>query len=245
MTANPNSPERLCEEILAEARRQRDELLRRAHQEAQELSNQAATDATRLREEQLERARREAARRSELVQAAVNVEVQLLRLARIESVLEMVRDRARRQLLERRGYDYAATLVALAREAAARMAGEALVVKLSPADRREFGTGLVEALAGDRSGVSRLFALAEDSSLQGGGLVMEDPEGRRIWDNRLDARLRRLWPELRRRMALQAGWVGDSCEDRGGVGGGDTCTPSTLNRSGGGEQAEGQTGGAP
>jgi len=47
-----------------------------------------------------------------------------------------------------------------------------------------------------------------DPAVDEGGVVVESASGRQRWDNRLEARLARLWPELRRQVAGRAGWLG-------------------------------------
>ena len=46
------------------------------------------------------------------------------------------------------------------------------------------------------------------------GAWVESADGRRVWDNTLAARLGRLWPDLRRRIAAECGWAGSGGHDR-------------------------------
>ena len=100
-TPNQNSPEILSAEILAEAGRECDEIIRRAQQEAESLLAAATAEADNIRREKLDAAKAEAVRRSELILATIPVETGRLRSARIESLLENIREEARRQLLAR------------------------------------------------------------------------------------------------------------------------------------------------
>ncbi len=81
-----------------EARRESEEIVSRARQDAEDLLAAAAVEASRVREEQLDRARAEAARRRELILATVPVETGRLRVVRIESLLESVHEEARRAI---------------------------------------------------------------------------------------------------------------------------------------------------
>jgi hypothetical protein len=95
------------------------------------------------------------------------------------------------------------------------MAGNAFVVKLSPADYGTFGRDVnsgMKARLGQSSQVN--FTLAADTTLTEPGVVIEDVEGRQVWDNRLSVRLERMWPELRRQIAFSAGLVSEN--DLGG-----------------------------
>ena len=124
-------------------------------------------------------ARAEAARRRELILATVPVEAGRLRSARVEALLESVREEVRRRLLAREGFDYRETVVALAAEAMKQMPGSAFVVKLSAADRAALGDGLAEEIA-RRVGRSPLnVTIAEDPAATDGGVVIQDAEAAR------------------------------------------------------------------
>lgn len=211
MTTPDSKPQEvLREEILAEARRESEDILRRARQEADALLAQAADAAGAARKERLELARTDAARQRELIIASVAVETGRLRAARVETLLQAVHDEARRQLLAREGFDYHEALVTLAASAVRRMAGDTFVVKLSAADRPADGEGLAEEIA-RRTGRSPLrIQISSDGEVAEAGLIVQDAEGRQVWDNRFSIRLKRLWPELRRQVALHASLVAGS-----------------------------------
>jgi vacuolar-type H+-ATPase subunit E/Vma4 len=199
--------EALRAEILAEAGRESEAILRAARQEAQAILDRAEEEGRRERQERLDQAQAAAARRRGLLAAAVAVETGRLRSARVERLLDSVREEARRRLAElvRGGAAYREAVLALAAEAVGRMAGASFVVKLSPADRSALGEGLGRAVA-ERAGRGPLrVELREEAALAGGGVVVEDESGRQVWDERLPARLERLWPQLRRRLAARAG----------------------------------------
>jgi len=87
------------------------------------------------------------------------------------------------------------------------MEGAVFVVKVSEGDRTLLGDGLAEEVA-HRVGRSSLNVTVEyDPEIRGGGVVVEDAEARQMWDNRLLKRLERMWPELRRQIALEASFV--------------------------------------
>ncbi len=204
---NPNSPQPIVEEILATARHESGEIVRRAKEQAQALLAKAVAEADKLRQDRLAQARAEADRRTELMLATVPVEAGRARSARIEVVLDACREAVRQRLQARVGFDYREALIQLAVEAVGRMAGEQFVVKLSPADHALYGAGLAEAIANRVNHSPLKVAVTEDLSVTGGGPVVEDGDGRQVWDNRLEARLERLWPGMRRQLAGQAGLV--------------------------------------
>ena len=214
-TPNHHAPEILREEILADARRESEGIIRRAQQEAETLLANAAADADKVRQERLDQARVEAARRKELILATVPVEAGRLRAARVEALLQSVCDEVRRRLLAREGLDYRETIVALAAEAVSQMAGETFAVKLSPPDRADLGAGLAEEIVRRVGRLPLSITLSNETTITGGGLLVQDSEGRQVWDNRFAPRLQRLWPELRRQIAVQTALVAGS-GSRGG-----------------------------
>jgi hypothetical protein len=80
---------------------------------------------------------------------------------------------------------------------------------------------LGEGLAGEiahRVGRSPLnVTISSDATLTGGEVIIQDVEGRQVWDNGLLARLERFWPELRRQIAIQTSLVTESKPSGGGV----------------------------
>jgi len=215
-TPKQNSPEILCAEILADARRQSEEIIQRAKQEAEALLAKATTEADKTKRERLEAARAEAVRRRESILATVPVEAARLRSARVEALLESVHEEVRHRLVARAGFDYRETVIALAAEAIKQMPGSAFVVKLSATDCAAPGDALTVEIA-RRVGRSPLsVTISKDSNEKDGVLVIQNVEGRLMWDNSLSARLDRLWPELRRQIAIQTSLVLESKPAGGG-----------------------------
>jgi vacuolar-type H+-ATPase subunit E/Vma4 len=155
----------LREEILADARRESEEIVRRAQQEAESLLAKAAAEAERVRQERIEQARAEAARRMDLILATVPLEAGWLRSAGVEALLQSVCQEVRRRLVAREGFDYQESIIVLATEAVSQMVGKEFVVKLSPADRANFGGGLADEVT-RRVGRSPLsLTLSEEPAL--------------------------------------------------------------------------------
>jgi vacuolar-type H+-ATPase subunit E/Vma4 len=210
-----NSPDILSEEILAEARRECDEIIRRARQESESLLAAATAEADKFRREKRDAARSEAARRSESTLATVPVETGRLRSARSEAILESIREEARRRLLAL-NFDGHETIVALAAEAIRQMPGTDFVLKISAAGHTAFGDRLAGEIA-SRAGRSPLnITIVADPAMTGGGVLVQSADGFQIWDNRLLSRLERLWPELRRQIAVRISLVGNN-EPAGGA----------------------------
>ena len=207
MTTNQNSTEILREEILADARREGEAIVGRARQDAEVFLTSAAAEADQVRQERLDHARAEAARQSALILATVTVETGRLRAARVEGLLESVYEDACQRLLAHEGFEYRETVIALASHAISQMAGVGFVVKLSDADRTIMGDGLAGEIAHLVGRPVSINILHEPGITRGCGVVVEDTEARQVWDNRLVKRLERLWPELRRQIAVEANFV--------------------------------------
>lgn len=205
-TANTNdhSEEVLRREIIEQARSESERLVATARREAQTLLAEADDEARKERQTRLDTARAEADRRRELILATVPVEANRMESARVEALLQSIKEAARQQLQTGTMLNERETIVALAADALRRMVGEAFVIKLTRADRAGLTEGLIEEIARQTGRPSLLLTLAEDTWANDRGVVIEDAAGRLTWDNRLQARLERLWPELRRQIAVQA-----------------------------------------
>ena len=206
MTMDQNSTEVLREEILAAARREGEEIVSRARQDAEVFLTSAVGEADRIRQERLDQARAEAARQSELILATVAVETGRLRAARVEALLESVYEESCQRLVAREGFEYLETVIGLASHAISQMAGDGFVVKLSEADQTILGDGLAEEIA-HRVGRPVSITISYEPGITESGVIVEDTEARQVWDNRLVKRLERLWPELRRQVAVEATFV--------------------------------------
>ncbi len=204
---NPKGPQFLADEILAEGRGESEEIMRRAQTEAESLLGRAAAEAARLRQERLSQAQAEAAYRTELILATIPMEADRLRSDRVEFLLQSVFNEAHARLSALDGPGYRESLITLAAEATSQMDGASFTVQLSAADYTRFGAGLAEEIV-RRAGRSPLsVTLSVEPALRGAGLVVRAADARQVWDNCFERRLERLWPELRRQLALQAGLV--------------------------------------
>jgi len=95
--------------------------------------------------------------------------------------------------------------VQLAAEAIARMEGLAFILALSPDDVRSRGASLPAAVC-QRLGRSDLsVSVATEPARISAGVVVRDASGRQHWDNSLEARLERMWPLLRSKIADHLG----------------------------------------
>lgn len=211
----PNSPDVLCAEILAESRRECGEILGRAKAEAEKIIAEANAEAEKIRRGNRELAQAEAVRRQETILATVAVEAGRLRTAHIEALLESIRLEIQRRLLSQ-DFNVHEALVTLAAEAIRQMPGNDFVLKISSTDHAAFGENLAGEIA-RRAGHSPLnLTITADASVAD-GVIVQSADGQLVWDNRLSARLERLWPELRRQISIQVALVGENTSQRGGT----------------------------
>ena len=202
MTDQAGEPQKvLTDEILADAKRQAERILARAKREAKDITDKARAQADADRRQRLAAAHDEADRQRQLTLATVPIEVARMRAEKVEAALQSICDEARRRLLAREGFDYRQTVVALATEAVGCLQGDAFVLELAAADTEALGADLAEAVR-RRAGRDDLrVSIAPEAADIPGGVVVRDAEGRQVWDNSLEGRLKRFWPALRRRIA--------------------------------------------
>jgi len=202
-----DSAQVLRDEILSEARRESQEILDRARQDAEALLARAASEADKIRFDKLDQARLEAARRKDLLLATVPVEAGRLRSTRIEELLNGIYEEASRRLMSGKGFNYRESVILLAADAVNRMSGETFTVRLSQENRDILGEKPDEEIARRVEREPVKIVISYDPGITDGGPIIEDDQISQIWDNRLQVRLERLWPELRRHIALTVSFV--------------------------------------
>ncbi len=200
-----NPQDVLSDEILADTERQGKRAIRNAKREAQATLDKAKAESRKARSDKLAAARTSAERARARTLATLPVDIGRMRAARVEKELLAVREEVRDELVNRRGFDYGETLVTLAAEAVARMEGDAFVLEISASDRRSFEALLVSNVP-ERAGRPNITVRIGDPTVNiCNGVFIRDSQGRQIWDNRLEARLDRMWPLLRGTLAEHIG----------------------------------------
>lgn len=195
----------LRDEIIADAERQAERLVRKAQRESKMLVDKAVAECEQQCQEKLATARVAAEQHRMLTLATVPVEIGRMRALSAERELTALCDAVRDRLLARAGFDYGASLLALATEPVARMEGDAFVLQLGKEDLKTHGPKLAAAVAA-RAGRPKVTVTVDSRPADiRTGVIVRDPQGRQIWDNSYEARLRRLWPLLRNRVAEQLG----------------------------------------
>ncbi|WP_319478169.1 V-type ATP synthase subunit E family protein [Marispirochaeta aestuarii] len=190
--------------ILGEAGVEAERIRSEAEQKAEELKQSTENQCRRILEEARQRA--EAQRRSVLKagETAVAAELRRIELRARERLNEELLEQLRKRLLQLEqspGYrDICRELIAEAAEGI----GTAKVLVCVPSSGkgridRELLAEAQELLS--RRGLKTALELQEDDTATGPGIVCRDPSGRMVFDNRFEARMRRLRRELVRIIA--------------------------------------------
>jgi len=195
----------LAGEILADADKRAGRALQRAEREAKKILADARKEAEQALAKALNEAGRLVERMRHVARARVEQDVQALhRQAQADAVLA-VRALALDRLRALAGADeYRQVLVNLAVLAIGAMTGEDFELLLREEDEARFGTDLPALIAAEvRARLSRearlsLGPAAKDSC---GGLIVRGAAGRQVADQTFEARIERLWEELREPVA--------------------------------------------
>lgn len=204
MTKDYNQTEKLREEILANAKKKAEEIIKGAKNEADSILINAKKQAEKIRNEIKESAMKEAERKSELILATIPVEMGRFKSEHIESLLNTIYDEAYRKLQSGEGIDYIKVLINLAADAINKMSGDIFNIKISWSNV-DIDSDFITQEISNRVNRPVTVSLLEESNIMGLGVIIEDNEGRQIWDNRFTERLKRLWPAMRRKIAADLG----------------------------------------
>jgi len=147
-------------------------------------------------------ARLRAARLSEQVAATVPVELNRTYHGQFEEQLGDLRAEVARRLGTLSQAERRRVAQALAIDALEGFGAEAVVITLRGDDQAVFGDALAASLR-EKTGRTAETLIVGPSDRDGeAGPVLRSVDGRRTWDNRVSVRLARLWPELRRQLAV-------------------------------------------
>lgn len=196
----------LVQEIMADARRRAERIRHRAERDAEQITGQAEKEAQAERDRVLEAARRRVAREQEVMHARIEHELVELRLRVRHEMVEHVRSEAEDRLAElARTEEHRPVLVRLALLAIQAMTGGEFRLMLRPEDRDRWHEGLaaeIQEAAGAELGREVRVQVAQDTIPALGGLVVTGANGHESADQTFDARLRRLWDQIRTQVAL-------------------------------------------
>jgi len=196
-----SSQKKLEEEILADARRRADRIIKRAKREAEKIAEQgekaAQEEAKRIIARFAERAERMAA----VARASVDIEIEKKRLARQEQAIQSIFEEAMKKLGDKRSYDYKTAVINLASYAIRKMAGNDLTIRLDKSDKTFADNSLVDAIKERVKEKAINLKVSSSASSIGAGVLVESADGRQLYDNSFEKRLKRLREPLRKKVA--------------------------------------------
>ena len=199
--------DRLAQQILADARKQAEPLRKRAEREAESALRKAKQDAEREREHMLQRAERSAQLNAHRISARADIEMQNIRRQAREHILIHARERAMEALVETtRSPEYPEQLKRLTLAALRAMNGERFELLMRAEDREAHGAEVAQAASelAEREMGRRVELTVSGETIGGsGGLIVRTADGRQVCDQTFEARLGRLWTELREEIAKE------------------------------------------
>jgi vacuolar-type H+-ATPase subunit E/Vma4 len=199
--------EALTREITVDARRRAERAMQRAEREAGKIIADAEKRAHIERDAALQDARQEAKRRERVAAARIAQDLAALRRESRSDAVESARRLAGEKLAALAASDkYRDVLVGLSLRAIEAMPDPEFRLALRPKDRALFGADLpqqVAAAARSQLGRDVRVELAEETLSACGGLMISSGNGRCVADQTFEARLERMWDELRSTVASQ------------------------------------------
>lgn len=191
----------LSAEILADAQKRAQRIGQRAQGEAQKLAAAARQEAAAIREQALQQAQGRAARQREVNRAHIAQEVSGLRMTRQQDMVDRVRAAVERRLAQvAAAPEHRQVLKCLALLAIGTMSGDRFELVLRTQDRQRWGQELAqEARLAVKEELGRdvQIEVAADSLDASGGLMVRGAGGHEVADQTFEARLHRLWDEVR------------------------------------------------
>lgn len=191
----------LEQEIRDDARKRAERIKKRAQRTADDMVEEARAEAEEMRRRILNDARQEMAHEEDVHEARVQQELARRRRKAVEDILNHVRDRAKACLEEISGSEQGRQmLVRLSVQAMAQMRGDGFELVLSQSVRDGWG----EELAADveqavQEELERQVRVRMgDEALEGTSNVeVRSDDMHEVADQSLDARIGRMWSELR------------------------------------------------
>ena len=192
-----NQEDKLKQELLADADAQAAEIIACAQKEADEMIAQARQNAAEKREAHLAAATEEAEKQCRSIFADIDLETSRRWLRKQESCIDELLQTALAKADKAEGFDRAASLASLAKEALAAIGDRDCAVSFNPADEAIVTRDWLQKLSREiYPGSTSVYVLKADPSIDG-GIVLETKDGARQVDNSYKTRLQRMKDSLR------------------------------------------------
>lgn len=201
----------LRKEILADASKRADRVLRAAKKDVDEILADAREKAQAASDAIIGKADGDAAATTRIELATVPLAHRRMELvARQEAIDAVFRNGL--EALRARDYDARETIARLALATAAEMRRTALVLRVAEADGHILDDAFLDKLSHDAPGGTS-FERGDPLPDVAGGVLVQTRDGREIFDNTFEARLHRLRESLRDSVASQLWPAGKTKQD--------------------------------
>ncbi len=190
----------LSDEILADARRRADRVVKRAEREAKKATDRVVKDAEDVRARMLSVVDGRIAQQRHVFESGIALEERMRRLKVQGRLIDEVLEEGLDRLTRRDGLDYEKVLRNLAVEAAIGMKADKLVMKLGKEDwksMKDMLPGAVASIVKEKTGCEVTIVPDEVSPSIEAGVVMTVEDGSEEFDNSFAGRMRRMKDELR------------------------------------------------
>ena len=198
-------PTKLEERILEDGRKKAEPVKRRAQRKADKIVQEAKEEAEERREQMRSEAEEEAELEMQRTLARAELEAENVRRQAREAVLQEARRIAREKLQQLAGSeDHLDSIALLAIQSLQAMRGEQFEVVLPEQEKEKRGEEILDAVterADEELDRSVNIRLADETLSGTGGLLLRRSDGVEICDQTFDARLQRLWPQIRTEIA--------------------------------------------
>jgi len=191
----------LVNEIIGDAEKKAVRTLRRGDREAGQIVEKAEKQAESIRRAATEAAQMRAEKEKTVVLATVDLDARRIEMAAEERLIVAAFDSAQQKMLDKQAYGYPAVVARLIAEAAQAIGGDSFRVELSNDDRKSLDFTALTGSVCERLGRQVELSLADEPAPIAAGAIVRSPDGRRMVDDSLEARLVRMRDELRRRVA--------------------------------------------
>lgn len=200
------SEQAIIDEILADARKQAERIVKRAKRDAEGAVSRAREIAEKDAVQIVEAGRAQAAIKARAISSGVDQEIKKRDLAAREAIIDHVRDTALKVLAERERDQnaYRAALAGLIVDAVRQMAGDRFLVAFRAQEPDAVAEGALaaalERLAAEHKRPVSLER-APKPIRAAGGCIVQSADGRELANETFEERLRRLWPGIREEVA--------------------------------------------
>lgn len=189
----------IASEVLDDAKKEAEKLIRNAEQKGKEILRKAKEEAEKMRAELLAQAKRKGQEEKRKARSLTEVETRNRLLEVEEELINVAFDKAFIHLNEFvQTESYHDCLLQLISEAVNKIGSDTLIVCVNSKDREFMSQGGLDKLS-EQLGVKLVLANETENCI--GGSIVRTSDGTMSYDNTLESRFKRLKPVLRIRIA--------------------------------------------